>query len=112
MKVFIASLAAALSCTNAAAAQLPVAGTITQMTVHSANNPEPTARGTMVLKLSTAAASGCVWLFIKSDDKNTLSVALSAKLADQAVTIYYENTLHPAWGDPTSCAVTAIEFSG
>ncbi|HEY0684547.1 MAG TPA: hypothetical protein VGD45_19575 [Steroidobacter sp.] len=112
MKVFTIALAAALCCANAAAAPPPIAGTITQLRVHSANNTESTARGTMILQLSTAATNGCVWLFIKSDDKNTLSTALSAKLADRAVTVYYDNTVLPAWGDPTTCAVTAIEISG
>lgn len=112
MKASLVALTLALCCGTAAAAPPPIAGTITQLRVHSNKNSQASARGTMLLQLSTPATSGCVWLFIEPDDKNTLATALSAKLADQTVTIYYDNALLPTWGDPATCAVTAIDFSG
>jgi len=65
--------------------------------------------GTTIIQMSAAFATGCNWLWVGSNDPNTLAALFEAKMTQANVTIWYETTDAAPWGDTTSCGVTAIQ---
>ena len=68
----------------------------------------PDARGYTELKIAEQTlAYPCGWLFIHPDDKNTLSVLLSAQSREKIITIHYSPSLSSPWS-ANSCGIVTV----
>jgi len=90
-------------------AQYTASGTIVAFRNHTLSYPNAVVQGYSILQLSTAFSNGCSWVFLTAADKNALAVVLSAKALGTSIVIYYDNAIGAPWGDPTTCAVIAVD---
>lgn len=66
------------------------------------------ARGYTELQISgQTLAPPCTWLYIHPDDRNALSVVLSAYATEKTVTMYYSPGLSSPWSDK-ACGITIV----
>jgi hypothetical protein len=92
------------------ATQFSVTGNIAAMRSSSLLTG-PLLGATTIIQTSPALANGCASVWIGSTDTNTLAAALTAKMTQASVTIWYETADTAPWGDTTSCGVTAIQLN-
>lgn len=92
-------------------AQYTASGTIVAFRNHTLSYPSAPVQGYSILQVSTPFSNGCAWVFLTAADKNALAVILTAKAVGSSVLIYYDNTIGAPWGDPTTCAVIAIDYN-
>jgi hypothetical protein len=110
MLVSIALLTVGLLLSAASySAQYTASGTIVAFRNHTLSYPLAAIQGFSILQLSTAFSNGCSWVFLTAADKNALAVILSAKALGTSIVIYYDNAIGAPWGDPTTCAVIAVD---
>lgn len=92
-------------------AQYAAGGTIVTLRNHTLSYPNAPVQGVSILQLSAPFSNGCSWVFLTAADKNALAVILSAKALGTSIVIYYDNAITAPWGDPTTCAVVAIDYN-
>jgi len=94
------------------AAVYTTTGTITVLRAVSdqANGNAPSVREVMGIQISPIPAAGCIWLWLQPTSKNTMATLLAAKSTGATVSVVYESTATPPWGDPNACGLLSIDF--
>ena len=67
-----------------------------------------TIRGRVVFHLESPLGGSCTSLYLESNDKNSISVLLAAKMSGASVTIYHSDEGSPWY--PQTCKATEISL--
>lgn len=101
-----------LLCARVATATVEGAsGTITTFRLYTVQDPTSSTHDYAAFQLSPAMGNGCTWAWVDPTDQKALAVVLAAKATSASVTINFENTSYPPWGDTSMCALQLITLN-
>jgi len=91
-------------------AENPITGKIKILHTNSVSSTNALARGYSELQLLNKSFDApCGWLFIKPEDRNVLSLLLSAQAQNREVKVYYSPSISAPWAQG-SCALTGVQI--
>ncbi len=92
-------------------AENPVTGKIRILHTNTTSSGNTLASGfTEIQLVGKSFDSPCGWVHLRPEDKNALSLLLSAQAQNREVKIYYHPDAPSPWA-PGSCAISAVQIA-